>query len=902
MENKTHIDNLDNEIHLTDLIGADTLQRVQDAFSAMTGMAALTTDKYGIPVTKGSNFTTFCSKYARGSAVGHLRCEQCDRMGAENTMRDGKLSVYYCHAGLMDFAAPILANGEMVGSFIGGQVLPEPADKEKITEVAMEIGVEPDAFWEAVQEVQVLDKKTIDEAAKFLYTITNIFSDVAYGKYMAIQANKDLEKTANMKSDFLANMSHEIRTPMNAIIGMAEMALREDLSPTARDYLCQIKSSGKALLTIINDILDFSKIESGKMDIFPVEYEPMSVVNDMANIVVTRLKGKDVELVLDVSPDIPHKLLGDNIRIKQILLNLTSNATKFTNRGQVRVKIAHEVIDDRRIMLKVDVQDTGIGIKKEDLSKLFQSFQQVDSKRNRNIEGTGLGLAISQRLVYQMGGEVKVESEYGKGSTFSFSIPQTVVDDRAGSRIEHPDKVVALGLFANPYVRDQFIADCACLGVPYKGLDEVGAVPEDKEVFFFVEEAAFTPEIKYLVENTPGITAVLMAEQDSTEQVTLPNLLLVRKPLYTLTEALIFNRQSLHSNDQTSDDLGLNFVAPDAKILIVDDNGVNLTVAVGLLEPLKMQIDTALSGKEAVEKISGKRYDIVFMDHMMPEIDGVETTRIIRRLHPEYNDVPIIALTANAVGGVKEMFLREGMNDFIAKPIELKNLVTKVRQWLPVEKVQETEIPIEELQEMETEMPEVGDLDTKSAIALLGNAKLFWKVLKDYYRTIDKKCILIKELEQKEDWPAYTIEVHALKSASKQIGAMRLSELAAEMEKAGNARDSKLIHKHTDEMLMIYNGYLEVLEPYCKEEKKTENTGREATAEEIESFFASMRAALEDLNLDGMEEVIAAMGEYSYTDWQEEQFARLKEAVDNVDVDACETIVNEWEQRRNANN
>lgn len=895
MENKRNAEDMESEVRLTDLIGADTLQRVQDAFSAMTGMAALTTDEYGVPVTKGSNFTDFCTKYARTSEEGHKYCEECDRMGAESTMRDGRSVVYYCHAGLLDYAAPILADGQMVGCFIGGQVLAEPADREKMRQVAENLDVDSDELWEAAQKVRVLDKHAIDESAKFLYTIANVLSDVAYGKYQAIRANKDLERVANMKSDFLANMSHEIRTPMNAIIGMAEMALREELSPTARDYICQIKSSGKALLTIINDILDFSKIESGKMDIFPVEYETMSVVNDVANIIVTRLK-ENVELVLDVSPDLPCKLLGDNIRIKQVLLNLSNNATKFTTKGQVRIKIFHTQLDEKRISLHISVEDTGIGIKKEDFSKLFQSFQQVDSKRNRNIEGTGLGLAISRRLLELMGGEIHVDSEYGKGSTFSFSIPQTVVDARPGSRVEHPERVIALGLFSNPYVQAQFEADCKCLGVTYKGMDMAETIPEERDVFFFVEESAFTPEVKTFVQNSSGITAVLLSEQNSTETVTLPNLLLVRKPLYTLTEARIFNRQSLHSYDESSEDSGMNFIAPDARILIVDDNGINLTVAVGLLEPLQMKIDTALSGKEAVEKISGTRYDIVFMDHMMPEIDGVETTRIIRRLHPEYNDVPIIALTANAVGGVKDMFLQEGMNDFIAKPIELRSLITSVRQWLPVEKIQQTDIAYEEIR-AEDEEPVVGDLDTRSAVKLLGSVKLFWKVLKDYYRTIDKKCVLIKELEQKEDWAAYTIEVHALKSASRQIGAMELADRAAEMEKAGNARNSRLIHKCTDDMLGQYYEYLDILEPFCKEEKK-EESNVEASSEELAECFVHMREALEDLNLDGMEKVIENMSRYCYEGWQEEMFERLKEAVDNVDVDDCEVILEEWEQKR----
>lgn len=244
---------MEEMLYLTDLISVDTLQRVQDAFSAMTGMAALTTDADGIPVTKGSNFSDFCMKYARGSKDGHIRCEQCDKFGAEDSWKQGGPTTYFCHAGLIDYAAPILADGQMVGSFIGGQVLTEPPRKEQVFQIAWDLGVNPQELWKAAQEVRILEKKEIDKAAEFLFIVANVLSDMAYGQYRSIQATSEIERANNMKSDFLANMSHEIRTPMNAVIGMAEMALREKLPPAAREYVRQIKSSSKALLTIIND-------------------------------------------------------------------------------------------------------------------------------------------------------------------------------------------------------------------------------------------------------------------------------------------------------------------------------------------------------------------------------------------------------------------------------------------------------------------------------------------------------------------------------------------------------------------------------------------------------------------------------------------------------------------------
>ena len=413
---------MENELHLTDLIDVEMLQRIQDAFSDMTGIASVTTDADGVAVTKGSHFSDFCMKYTRSSPLGCQRCELCDKNGAELALKKGASSTYFCHAGLVDFAAPIIADGRMVGCFIGGQVLTEPPDISKIMQVADELGVDPASYIQAVMKVNIVEKSQIDKAASFLYTIANGLSNIAYHKYQLFQANIEIEKANRMKSDFLANMSHEIRTPMNAVIGMAEMALREDLPPAARDYITQIKASGKTLLTIINDILDFSKIESGKMNIIPVEYEPMSTIHDVANIITTRIGSKNVELILDIAPDIPYKLFGDSIRFKQILLNLANNAVKFTKHGRVLLKIYAGPVENGETVLHASIEDTGIGIKKEQIGRLFRSFEQLDSKRNRNIEGTGLGLAISKLLLTLMHGTISVKSTQGKGTSFTVEL------------------------------------------------------------------------------------------------------------------------------------------------------------------------------------------------------------------------------------------------------------------------------------------------------------------------------------------------------------------------------------------------------------------------------------------------------------------------------------------------
>lgn len=887
-----------DELKLSDLIDKEILQRIQDGFSDMSGMAALTTEANGKPVTSGSHFSDFCMKYTRGSKLGCARCEQCDSRGASLALERGESVVYFCHAGLMDFAAPIMAEDKMVGCFIGGQVLTELPDLAQVRKIAAEIGVDEEEYVEAVEKVTVIEQKKIDSAAKFLHLIADVLSEMAYHKYLVLQANKELERSSNMKSDFLANMSHEIRTPMNAVIGMAEMALREQLPPMAKNYINQIKEAGRSLLTIINDILDFSKIESGKMDISEDEYELMSMVYDVANLVMARLKEKDVELIVDIVPDLPNKLYGDSIRMKQILLNLVNNAVKFTSQGRIIMKVDYTKTAYDQIELDVSVEDTGIGVKKEDLGKLFQSFQQVDSKRNRNIEGTGLGLAISKRLLTLMGGSIWVESEYGKGSRFSFALPQKIVDESPSIKVKEPDSVLMAGLISNPYIWERFCSDAERLGVECIRVvspKEFDLLPNNKRNFLFIEYPMFTELVEGYIRSHPQITAVLLVGFYAHVEYSIPNLYIVRKPLFALNIALLLNGERLHfENDEEEKEF--DFIAPNAHVLIVDDNAVNLTVAEGLLEPLKMKVDTVTSGQAAIDKIASHHYDIIFMDHMMPELDGVETTHIIRRFHSEYNDVPIIALTANAVEGTKEMFCREGMNDFVAKPIEIRIMVDKVRQWLPVEKIQKTKLvyDVADREEKSSEPIVVGDLDTKLAMGFFGSEKLFWKTLKVYYNSIEKKANTIKAMVENKDWTGYTIEVHALKSASKQIGAVSLSRKAAAMEKAGNARDSKAIHSHTDEMLKQYLGYLSVLEPFCAEEEEDEAQKKQVSKEILEQHFERISAAIEDLDMDQVEEVIAEMNQYRYDTRQMELFHQLKEAVEEFDVDRCEEILGTW--------
>ncbi len=905
---------MSEELKLTELISIETLQMIQEAFCDVCNLSIGISDENGVNITEDTLPSEFCGNYNKKSPIGRARCELCDKRGGELAAEKGKTVIYHCHAGLVDFAAPIIAHGKIVGNITGGQVRTEELDEAKLRKVAEEIQVNPDEYVEAAKKIRYISQSELKRTTKFLYKMSKIISDMAYDRYSLLLAKQEVEHAAQMKSDFLANVSHEIRTPMNAVIGMAEMALREELPAEARNYVSQIISSGKTLLTIINDVLDFSKIEAGKMSVEEEEYEIMSMINDVANIINTRIGDKDLELILDIDPDLPRIIVGDINRLKQVIINLANNAVKFTKEGQVMLKISFQRKSKEEILLAVSVKDTGIGIKREDIDKLFEAFQQLDSKRNRNVEGTGLGLTISQRLVSLMGGEIWVESTYGKGSTFSFAVPQKIVDATPSASVKNKNSVSVAGLVSNGFMRNHMERDMNHLGVCYRTLeseDELYLLEERNIKYLFIGQKMYSKKVEDFLKNHSDITGVLMIDFRNEKKSNIKNLLVIRKPVYVLNIAALLNGEDVISVLSRGSFDEFEFIAPEAEVLIVDDNVINLTVAEGLLKPLHMKIDKATGGKQAVEMISEKMYDIIFMDHMMPEIDGIEATHIIRRLHPEYDNVPIIALTANAVSGVKDMFIEEGMNDFVAKPIEMRTILSKLRTWLPKEKVQkvynnstsEEEAEVENIEIVESgnkvkNTIDIEGLDTDMALQLLGTEELFWRVLKDYYQVIEKKASLIKELEKNEDWQRYTIEVHALKSASKQIGATDLSEKALEMERAGNAKDAALIHKNTDEMLSQYLNYINILKPYFLEEidLKDESELEPLTKEQVIGFFDEIRDALDDLDLEKVEELLKDMDNYRYDDSQKELFEELKQVLLENNVHKCEEIILKWEE------
>lgn len=713
------------------------------------------------------------------------------------------------------------------------------------------------------------------------------------------EVNAELERTARMKADFLANMSHELRTPMNAVIGLAQIALREkELPSNVRDCLNQIGSSGRNLLNIINDILDFSKVDSGKIEIIPENYEPLSEVNDIANILMTRIGDKNLEFFFIVDPKLPNMLNGDCMRIRQVLINLANNAIKFTELGMVKIDLKCHNLGDDMMELEFHVVDTGRGIKPEDLEKLFVSFQQVDTKRNRSVEGTGLGLAISKKLVEAMGGTIGVTSEYGKGSDFWFKIPQKVVDRKSNLVVENGANKFAYCLNENMIMTDEFALEMRSLGMDGKVISSLAEYkPTGKEEFLIFIREYYNDELKKFLDDHPKIHGVILENYDTTFKPDRPNLSIMKKPLTTLTMILVMNHKTVEDmHFKGKEEKFVKFTAPDAKILIVDDNTINLSIAVGLLEPLQVKCEVAQSGKEALEKIKEKQYDLILMDHMMPEMDGVETSAEIRRTIPDADFTPIIALTANVLEGSKELFLKAGMVDMIAKPIDFKDLNMKMIKWLPNYLIhEEKEVDGESQTEgEENAREELYDcLNCEKAIKGLGTVALFKKVVADYYKNGPDTLETIKHALEVKDFDTYAIRTHSLKSTSRQIGATELGDYAEKLEKAGKAQDEKEIAKYHDKTMAMFENLLDGLSKYFTEDAGEEDDKTAITQDKIDEIFGKLTTACDELDMDAMEECSKELEEYSYGN-KKEIIDKLIEAIRNMDPDSITEVMEEY--------
>lgn len=487
-----------------------------------------------------------------------------------------------------------------------------------------------------------------------------------------LRAVEEANRANESKSAFLSNMSHEIRTPMNAIVGITDIMLRTKRDPAEERYLLNIKNSGTALLSIINDILDFSKIESGKMTVVNDNYSFYSMLDDLSLIFWNRIGDKKIELLYDIDINMPDYIYGDAIRVRQLIINIVNNAIKFTDEGFVRLSVKVGKIEGNDIELFISVADSGQGIKEEDMPKLFSSFEQVNTKKNHSKEGTGLGLAISKQLINMMGGEIGVDSEFGKGTTFSFNIHQSITDKTVMPNYDDLKQALSEKKIAVA-VKDEMLEASmrqlfATLGVSVadSALDKA-----DYDICFTEESEInhISATTKYILVNPYDD----IADRDSG--------IIFSKPLYisNLYGAIVEAKNDADVVEEKEEQITFE----GKKILLVEDNAVNTKVALLLFKPLMMEIDTAQNGQVALEMVQKKHYDLVFMDHMMPVMDGVEATLAIRKLGGDYyTNLPIIALTANVISEAKDVLLSAGMNDITTKPISMDNVIGILKKWL----------------------------------------------------------------------------------------------------------------------------------------------------------------------------------------------------------------------------
>lgn len=626
---------------------------------------------------------------------------------------------------------------------------------------------------------------------KFLEATTNELGEMA----------KEAQAASEAKSSFLANMSHEIRTPINSVLGLDEMILRETTEPEIAKYAADIKTAGRTLLSLINDILDSSRIESGKMEIVPVEYELSSALNDLVNMITVRAKEKNLDFIVNVDPEMPHLLCGDDTRIKQCALNILTNAVKYTREGSITFSVGYERVDENQIYLTVDVKDTGIGIKDEDMERLFSRFERIEERRNRTIEGTGLGMSIVRQLLGLMGTELEVTSVYGEGSDFSFKVLQRVV------------KWEPIGNFTEMYE---------------KSLENANSYEE-------------------------------------------------------------------------------SFHAPDGKVLVVDDTRMNLTVFTALLKDTGLKIDTADSGFQALELVKQKKYDVIFLDQRMPEMDGIETLQRMKALPENKNqETPVIMLTANAVAGAREQFLAAGFDDYLPKPINGSHLEKMLLSYLPPEKVSQSGsegfVPnvskkddaagnLEALSPEErariTALRQIPEIDYRTALKNCMKEDILLDAVHAFYASAKTGPDEIEGFRRGRDAKNYTVKVHALKSSARIIGATALSEAAAYLESCGDKADWVEIDERTPSLLTAYRALGEALaatEPGAGEAAEEDDRPL-LPDDQLLGAYAGIKELVSAFDFDGAGDILSMLKTYRLPADARAKFEEISDLVTKLDRD-----------------
>jgi len=727
-----------------------------------------------------------------------------------------------------------------------------------------------------------------------------------------LNSRKEAEKanTANVaKSNFLSQMSHEIRTPLNTIMGMGELALYSDTMPKIHEYLKGIKQAGQNLLLLIDDILDFSKIETGSLEIVPAPYYIASLLDDVINIIQIRIGEKPILFTVNIDPNMPARLVGDEARVRQIFFNLLSNAVKFTRQGKVELSVSIGTIMEEKAVLPIviTVSDTGIGIKEEDMGSLFKSFTRLDMVVNKSIEGSGLGLSITRSVCQAMGGSVTASSEYGKGSVFTATVPQGRVDIDRLAVVDNPKvKVVLLYDHHPDYLKSltETMHNLGVIVVTANNADDfLGRLADGGFSYAFISEPTLEQARTIIKDNSIQTVLVLLLEIGRVAIA--ENVMVLSMPAYAVPVANVLNGKGIIQHEII--DTGAAFVAPAARLLVVDDIQPNLVVAEGLLTPYKSRVDLCSSGARALELVKEQHYDLVFMDHMMPEMDGIETVKRIRQWEKEESKgasgrLRIVALTANAVSGMKEMFLKEGFDDFLSKPIEILRLREILKNWLPKDKQIEKkeDIIMSDEQEVKVEQPNIfkdiviEGIDLKKGQEMFPNNK-YLDVLRAWCMhtpaLLDKLRSLTDGTLGDDDIGEYTIAVHGLKGSSYGICAQSVGKKAENLEAASRRKDIEFVKANNKILLEEAAALHQNLEKILA--SAVEQSGAKPGAKSPDpALLKQFLDACKQFKSSVMEEILEKLDSFKYESGGD-LVQWLREQTDNLEYDAIEQRLTE---------
>lgn len=761
-----------------------------------------------------------------------------------------------------------------------------------------------------------------------------------------IENIRELEIVEKSKDDFMVNISHEIRTPINAVCGMSEAILQEDIPANVRRDIIDIQTAGRNLLSTVSNILDFSELESGKMELAEESYNITSTITDIINMAVTLENGKQLELIVDCDANLPSNLLGDEQKLRRIVMNLIENAIKFTKEGGIILRIKSRK-EEYGINLMVSIKDSGIGMKQDDLEKIFASFSQVNSGRNREEGGVGLGLAITQALVRNMGGFISVESELGNGTEFRMTIPQKVLDEKPIVSIKNKSRIfVACYINMDKYdysvVREGYEKCMRHMAEQFgimfrvcRNLSELKRRMENENyTHIFIGWEEYGEDREFFEKVSLELKVVLILDYDQ-EPESGSNMLRIYKPFTVLSIAAVLNGEKVLQHEEHHK--RYRFVAPEAKVLVVDDNAMNLKVMARLLLPYQIKVVMALGGQEALDKLGSMEYDCVFLDHMMPDMDGVETLHKIRQKPGAYfQSLPVIAFTANAIGGAREMFMEEGFDDFIAKPIELSVLERMLQRYIPKQKQVEVEAQEQEEktcsgddktragtdgafsgtdawteQTSSGSTPEAEGLEAltraginiSQGISYCGDREGLREIIAMYHAQGAGRSSQLKQLFEEQNWKNYAITAHALKSNSRGIGANDLAELAFAMEMAGKENRIEYILEHHAEFMKKHEELLAALadnsfiypDGYHAPELQTEETVQEIGSEQLQEQFVSLREKLDNFENEGVEEILKQLSPYTYQGANlSEMTAKIRQCVEEFDFLEAINVLDNW--------